>query len=89
MAVEKVDAVAQKLESLSPGLSLKVGPGEWLIITPSSVTTKELSDKLGIGTTEVGSGILVRVENYWGHGPKSVWEWILAKTEVPFDATIT
>ena len=86
-SVTKPVEMQARLDSLSPGLSLSVGEKEWLIITPSTLTTKELSDKLGITLGEVSGGILVRVENYWGHANKAIWEWIVAKLEVPFDST--
>jgi hypothetical protein len=85
--VTKPAEIQQRLDTLSPGLSLSIGDKEWLIITPSIFTTKEIADKIGITRGEVSGGILVRVENYWGHANKSIWEWIAAKLEVPFGST--
>jgi len=86
--VANVSGVEERLKSLSPALSLKVGDNSWFIITPSTTTTKELSDKIGITGGEVSTGIIVRVENYWGNTSKATWEWITAKMGAPFDAAI-
>jgi len=73
-------AVEARLLTISPWLYLKVGTGEWLVIAPSATTTKELCDRIGLGTVDpVGSGIVVRAEGYFGRNSKSIWEWIATK----------
>jgi hypothetical protein len=73
-------AVEARLQTISPWLFLKVGTGEWLVIAPTATTTKELSDRIGLGTVDpVGSGIVLRTEGYFGRTSKSTWEWIATK----------
>lgn len=73
-------AVEARLLTISPWLYLKVGTGEWLVIAPTATTTKELCDRIGLGTVDpVGSGIVVRAEGYFGRSSKSIWEWIATK----------
>jgi hypothetical protein len=78
--VSDAEAVESRLQNIAPWLFLNVGKGEWLVIAPSATTTKELSDRIGLGTLDpVGSGIVVRVEGYFGRTSKSTWEWIATK----------
>jgi hypothetical protein len=80
-AVSEPDAIEQRLQGISPWLSLKVGTGEWLVVAPSATTTKELCDRIGLGVSApVASGIVVRAEGYFGRASSSVWEWIATKT---------
>jgi hypothetical protein len=80
-AVSDVKAVEGRLQVIAPWLSLNVGNGEWLVIAPNATTTKELCERIGLGASEpVGSGIVVRVEGYFGRTSKSTWEWIATKT---------
>ena len=73
-------AVEERLQTISPWLFLKVGTAEWLVIAPTATTTKELCDRIGLGTADpVGSGIVIRAEGYFGRSSKSIWEWIATK----------
>lgn len=73
-------AVEARLVTISPWLYLNVGSGEWLVIAPTATTTKELCDRIGLGTVNpVGSGIVVRAEGYFGRKSNSIWEWIATK----------
>jgi hypothetical protein len=75
-----VEAVEARLQTISPWLFLKVGTGEWLVIAPPATTSKELCDRIGLGTVDpVGSGIVVRAEGYFGRNSQSTWEWIATK----------
>jgi hypothetical protein len=75
-----VEAVEARLNTISPWLFLKVGTGEWLVIAPPATTSKELCDRIGLGTVDpVGSGIVVRAEGYFGRSSQSIWEWIATK----------
>lgn len=42
-------------------------------------TSPELSEKLGIASGEVGTGIVLLVSAYHGRGPTSMWEWVTQK----------
>lgn len=80
LAVSTPDAVEARLRDIAPWLYLKVAEGQWLVIAPNATTTKEISDRVGItGTDSLSTGIVLRVENYFGRSPASVWEWISAK----------
>jgi hypothetical protein len=73
-------SVEARLQTISPWLFMKVGTGEWLVIAPTATTTKELCDRIGLGTVDpVGSGIVVRAEGYFGRASTSIWEWIATK----------
>lgn len=85
-AVSVPQAMEQKLQSVGPQVSLlnyRVTDNSWLLIAPNTVITRELSDSLGITDGSVSGGILVRVENYFGRANKEIWEWIVAKLDVP------
>ena len=83
-AVSNADAVENRLQTIAPWLYLNVGPGEWLVVAPSATTTKELCDRIGLGTTDnLGTGIVVRAEGYFGRAASSIWEWIATKSGAP------
>jgi len=78
--VSDAAAIEAKLEGASPWVHNKIGFGQWLLIAPAATTTKEVSDALGITSDPaVSTGIVLRVENYYGRNPPSVWEWISTK----------
>jgi hypothetical protein len=87
-AVTDPPAVEKRLQAISPWLSLNVGAGEWLVVAPSATTTKELCDRIGLGTASpISSGIAVRAEGYFGRASTSIWEWIATKTGADLGAT--
>lgn len=62
-----------------------VSADKWFIQS-DSVTAKEISDKLGLGTPESipGAGYLVlTVGGYFGVAAPDVWEWLAAKATKP------
>jgi hypothetical protein len=80
-AVSDVAAAEKRIQTIAPWLSLNVGPGAWLVIAPSGTTTKEISERIGLGSSDpIGTGIVVRAEGYFGRAPSSTWEWIATKT---------
>jgi hypothetical protein len=79
-AVSEPVALEPRIQAIAPWLYLKVAEGQWLLIAPSTTTTKEVSEKIGISIPEpVSIGIVVRIEGYFGRGPASTWEWISTK----------
>jgi hypothetical protein len=64
-----------------------ISSDSWFLITRSGITTEELTAALGITDGVSGSGIIVRVENYYGRANTSIWEWVAAKRDVPLDST--
>jgi hypothetical protein len=71
--------VQQRLESIAPWVYMKVADGEWLLVAPASVTSKEVSESLGFAGSEAKNGLVLRMDNYFGRQPRSTWEWIAAK----------
>jgi hypothetical protein len=67
-------------------LHQQVKNDSWFLITPPAITTKEVCDALGITDGSNGSGILVRVENYFGRADVKIWEWIAAKRGIDLDS---
>jgi hypothetical protein len=87
-AVSDAEPVEKRLQTIAPWLYLNVGPGEWLVVAPLATTTKELSERIGLGLTEpISSGIIVRAEGYFGRASSSVWEWIATKTGADLGTT--
>jgi hypothetical protein len=76
--VSNAPVVEAKLSSIAPWLYLKVEDGTWMIIAPNGTTTKEVCEKVGIEKGEA-SGIVVRVDSYFGVASPSIWEWIATK----------
>jgi hypothetical protein len=89
-AVSDAEAVEKRLQGIAPWLYLNVGPGEWFVVAPSATTTKELSERIGLGISEpVGTGIVVRAEGYFGRTSASTWEWIATKQGAELGTTAT
>jgi hypothetical protein len=83
ISVSNPASLEARLQETSHWPSIKVSDGQWLLIAPSGTTSKEVSDALGISnnTPVVSNGIVLRVENYFGRNPQSIWEWIKTKKE--------
>jgi hypothetical protein len=83
ISVSNPASLEARLQAVSHWPSIKVSDGQWLLVAPSGITSKEVSDSLGI-TGEapiVSNGIVLRVESYFGRHPQSTWEWIRTKKE--------
>jgi hypothetical protein len=88
MDVSDEAAIEARMAHIAPWLSLKVGHAQWLLVAPVSTTTKEVSDRLGItGEPAVSTGIVARVENYYGRNSPSIWEWVSTKQGAELAAT--
>jgi hypothetical protein len=85
LGVSNAAAVEAKLVTIAPWLYLKLQDGEWMIMAPAATTAKEVSDRLGLtGQTENPyTGIVTRVESYFGRSATSNWQWIVAKQGEP------
>jgi len=87
-AVSDAESVEKRLQTIAPWLYLNVGTGEWLVVAPSATTTKEISERIGLGVSEpIASGIVVRAEGYFGRASSSIWEWIATKTGADLGTT--
>jgi hypothetical protein len=51
------------------------GYGTWLL-SADRATAKSVSDRLGISDGTNGSGVVVRVRDYFGRAPDAIWEWL-------------
>jgi hypothetical protein len=56
----------------------QVEAGKWLI-SSSSVTSKDLSDTLGIG--DATTYLICPIRGYFGRAKPDIWEWLAAKTK--------
>jgi hypothetical protein len=82
-------AVTERLASNSLPFTILYQPisdSSWFLITRSAITTEELTKALGIIDGTTGSGVVVRVENYYGRANVAIWEWIIAKRGLALDA---
>lgn len=78
--VTKPEALEAVIKEKYPEMALKVAPGEWLLVAPSTTTTIELCNQLGITEGTSSGAIVVSVSSYYGRASVAVWEWIAAKT---------
>lgn len=79
-AVTHSEPLEAKIKELYPELAYEVYPGQWLLVAPSTTTTVELSNQLGITDGSVSGAIVVSVSSYYGRAGVGIWEWITAKT---------
>lgn len=77
----KPEIVDEKLATIAPWVSMKLEPGQWLLIAPFGTTTKEVSERIGIDTG-LATGIVVRFDSYFGVTQPSIWEWLASKQGV-------
>ncbi len=87
VATSNPEAMQLRVSQIAPWLTLEVEKGQWLVIAPSSTTTKELSDRLGISDGTISNGIVLKVETYFGRTAPSTWEWVSAKMGAPLVTT--
>lgn len=79
-SLEKLDAA---IKSKYPTDHLLVAPGQWLIVA-SGITTKELSDLLGITSGEAGNAVVIAgTGGYYGRGTPGIWEWLKSRLGAP------
>ena len=82
-------AIAERLGSTGLPFAIlhqPISSTSWFLITRSAITTEEVTNALGIIDGSTGSGVVVRVENYYGRANPSIWEWIVAKRSVLLDS---
>jgi len=58
---------------------LRLNPGCWIIA--DSVTAREVSEKIGVGSTATPSGtaVVASVANYYGRASTEIWEWMKSR----------
>lgn len=65
--------VTKRIESLPDRHSL--ADNIWLVRSPLLV--KDLTDELGMGDTQLGTGIVFRLNGtYWGRAKQNTWDWL-------------
>jgi hypothetical protein len=80
MAVGKPEALKTVIEAKYSDQATEVAPGQWLIVRPSTMTTLEIANELGIYDGSTSGAIVLSVASYNGRTRPSTWEWISAKT---------
>lgn len=73
------DKLGPKIQEIFPDMNQNIGPGQWLIVAPSTMTTTEISTSLGVTDGTNGSALVVSSAGYFGRLNVSVWEWVKAK----------
>jgi hypothetical protein len=76
--VSNPEGVNSRLGNIAPWVSYDLKNGQWLIVAPSATTAKEVSDKIGL-SDGAETGLVVRVENYFGRNYQVLWDWITTK----------
>lgn len=76
-----IDAIIS--EKIPQQDSYKMESGKWIVDSPQ-LTSKAVSDALGLSATE--SHITVPVRAYFGRAQPDVWEWIAAKLAAKVNA---
>ena|ERR1039457_4790413 len=72
------------MREVYPTESYQIEDGKW-VVNADSVTSKQVSDKLGITDKPVSPeatvrAIVVSVGGYYGRAQTDLWEWIAAKS---------
>jgi len=73
------DKLGPKLQEVFPEMNLNIGPGQWLIVAPSTMTSTEISQSLGVTDGSNGSALVMSSAGYFGRLNVSIWEWVKAK----------
>lgn len=71
------------LPALAPWEFRELREGQWLLVAPNATTTQEVSAKLGFDGPGPDTGIVARVDNYFGRNYQALWEWIATKKGAP------
>ncbi len=72
--------VRQRLQEHYPGQHIDAKRGAFFVSTTGE-TSQDVAEKLGFGTENLASGIVMPVTGYWGRADPNLWEWIPAKKE--------
>jgi hypothetical protein len=68
-----------KLKAASPWIYLKITDSEWLLYAPAATTAQEVSDRLGFTGDGSSTGIVLRVDSYFGRHYQTTWDWMKTK----------
>ena len=77
--VSNIAAMRLKLPTLAPWVYLELQEGQWLLVTPGAITSKEVSDRLDLSGPGADTAIVLRVDTYYGRNHAATWEWITTK----------
>ena len=72
--------VQTRLEEHYPGHYIDAYHGAFFVCTTGE-TSQQMGEKLGFGTENLSSGIVMPVTTYWGRADPNLWEWIHVKME--------
>lgn len=77
---EKIEAA---LTANFPNNYFVLAPGQWLLVA-GGLTTKEVSDLLGITTGQAGNAVVIAgTGSYFGRTNPGVWEWLKSRLGTP------
>jgi hypothetical protein len=79
IAVAHPEALEAQIRAKFPDLSMEARKGQWFIVAPSTTTTTELSNQLGITEGTSSAAIVLNVASYYGRTNPATWEWIAAQ----------
>lgn len=57
----------------------KITSTQWVV--SSKGTAQQIADKVGISEGDVGNGVVLSFNNYWGRADAGLWEWMKDKIE--------
>jgi hypothetical protein len=83
-------AIRGAIEEHFPAENYPLGRGQWIVAAEG--TSKELSDKLGVTTTEanpnplISNTIVLGIAGYYGRHSRDMWEWMASRLEKPVSA---
>ena len=70
-----LEELAKRIEEVFPDEYYEVSEHAWLVY--SSLTTKEVGEKVGLVPGEIeGPALVFLVQNYTGMEVKDTWEWL-------------
>ena len=81
MVTGKLAEIAASITEKYAGQFYRLRENQWFV--SDTVTSKEVSDKLGISDGLRGEGVVLVVSGYWGHTDKQLWEWLASREGVP------
>lgn len=73
--------IVSKIASVYGTANLRLGSGYSWLVADTGVTTRDVSDKLGLVPGSPSQAIVVKVEGYFGLAQNNVWEWLKVKSQ--------
>jgi hypothetical protein len=77
MGTGKLPELAASIMEHYPTQFYKLRDAHWFV--SDIVTSREVSDKLGMSDGVRGEGVVLAVSGYWGLTDKQLWEWLASR----------